>query len=187
MKPDRRVQRTRMLLQESLVDLIIECGYENITVQDILERANCGRSTFYTHFSNKEDLLLGGFEAFNDALPDSIFPLPQDVTTYVDFGHALFLHVEENKQLARAMFGSHVWSVVSNHLRNTLLIYARKWIERYVKPEEKLVPAEALAQYITSALLGLLMWWVGQDFPYTADKMNAMLSRLILPGLDNIY
>ncbi len=59
---DRRVQRTRQLLQDALVSLIQEKGYEAVTVQDILDQANVGRSTFYAHFRDKEELLLSRFE-----------------------------------------------------------------------------------------------------------------------------
>jgi len=59
---DRRVQRTRQLLNEALMSLIVEKGYEAITVQDIIDRANLGRSTFYAHYQDKEDLLLSGME-----------------------------------------------------------------------------------------------------------------------------
>ena len=59
---DRRVQRTRALLLSALLDLIVEQGYEEITVQDIVDRANVGRSTFYAHFLDKRELLLTGEE-----------------------------------------------------------------------------------------------------------------------------
>src|SRR5215475_3738876 len=61
-KEDRRVQRTQQLLRVALIELIIEKGYEEVTVQDIIDRANVGRSTFYSHFMDKQQLLLSGFE-----------------------------------------------------------------------------------------------------------------------------
>src|SRR2546430_3492518 len=60
--PDRRVQRTRKLLQDALVSLMIEKGYEATTVQDIIDRANVGRATFYAHFADKETLLVSRLE-----------------------------------------------------------------------------------------------------------------------------
>src|SRR6266576_4441248 len=60
--PDRRVQRTRKLLQDALVSLMIEQGYEATTVQDIIDRANVGRATFYAHFADKETLLASRLE-----------------------------------------------------------------------------------------------------------------------------
>ncbi|MEJ2354006.1 MAG: TetR/AcrR family transcriptional regulator, partial [Anaerolineales bacterium] len=59
---DRRVQRTRQLLNDALMSLIVEKGYDSITVQNIIDRANLGRSTFYAHYQDKDDLLLSGIE-----------------------------------------------------------------------------------------------------------------------------
>ena len=58
--PDRRVLRTQQLLQTALISLIQEKGFEALSVQDIIDRANVGRATFYAHFDNKEDLLVSG-------------------------------------------------------------------------------------------------------------------------------
>src|SRR6476619_3147 len=60
---DRRVQRTRELLQKALVDLIGEYRYEAITIQDIADRANVGRTTLYLHYSSKDDLFIRCHEA----------------------------------------------------------------------------------------------------------------------------
>ena len=60
--PDRRVQRTRRLLHKALMSRVLEKKYESITVQEILDRADVGRSTFYTHFQDKDELLVSGFE-----------------------------------------------------------------------------------------------------------------------------
>src|SRR5438105_6251027 len=59
---DRRVQRTRQLLQDALISMMIEKGYEATTVQDIIDRANVGRATFYAHFADKETLLVSRLE-----------------------------------------------------------------------------------------------------------------------------
>ena len=56
-RPDRRVARSRRALKEALTDLILERGYEAVTVQDVIDRADVGRSTFYAHFLDKDDLL----------------------------------------------------------------------------------------------------------------------------------
>ena len=56
-KVDRRIQRTRQLLEDALIALILEKGYDKITVQNIVDQANVGRSTFYSHFLDKDDLM----------------------------------------------------------------------------------------------------------------------------------
>src|SRR6476660_8751547 len=57
-RPDRRVARSRRALKEALTDLILEEGFEAVTVQDVIDRADVGRSTFYAHFLDKDDLLM---------------------------------------------------------------------------------------------------------------------------------
>ena len=54
---DRRVQKTRKLLQDALIELVAEKSYESVSIREILERANVGRSTFYAHFQDKDQLL----------------------------------------------------------------------------------------------------------------------------------
>ena len=63
--PDRRVRRTRKLLQDAFISLVIEKGYEKTTIQDILDRADVGRSTFYVHYRDKEALLTANFDAMH--------------------------------------------------------------------------------------------------------------------------
>ena len=62
-KTDRRVQRTRELLQKALIELIRERGYEAITIQNIVDRANIGRTTFYLHYNSKDELFVSCHEA----------------------------------------------------------------------------------------------------------------------------
>ena len=62
-KMDRRIQRTRELLQKALIGLIDERGYNAITIQDIVDRANIGRTTFYKHYDSKDDLFMSCHEA----------------------------------------------------------------------------------------------------------------------------
>src|SRR6266511_3052594 len=74
---DRRVRRTRRTLHEALIALILERGYERVTVQDILDRADVGRSTFYAHYRDKEALLLTSFDDVRDELRREFDATPQ--------------------------------------------------------------------------------------------------------------
>src|SRR5574341_140916 len=60
-KPDRRIQRTKQALREALMQLIKEKGYDSISVEEITQKANIGRATFYLHYKDKEDLLIDEF------------------------------------------------------------------------------------------------------------------------------
>ena len=60
-KTDRRIQRTRQALRKALLELNKEKGYDSISVEEITQRANLGRATFYLHYKDKEDLLVDEF------------------------------------------------------------------------------------------------------------------------------
>ena len=107
-KVDRRVRRTRELLRQALVSLILERGYEHLSVQDILDRADIGRSTFYAHYRDKDQLLLSGFDEAFAALAADI---PNAETTsgqrgdFLVAAHALLEHAQGHRQLWKALVG----------------------------------------------------------------------------------
>lgn len=186
MKPDRRVHRTRQLLHDALLDLIMERGYTPISIQDVLDRAGVARSTFYAHFRDKDDLLLNGFQAMRDAMPGNLFATPaKDDARYPAFGRMLFRHVEENHALARAFVGTDAGQVVMSNLRNLLVADTRNWVRQHLD-----LPAgtegECVVQYLVGALFGLLTWWVDHDFPCSADDLAGRYQKLVESGLSGV-
>lgn len=181
MKPDRRVIRTRQLLHGALLELTLERGYPNVTVQDVLDTAQVARSTFYAHFRDKDDLLLSGFQDMGDYLPALMFPkdLPEG-QAYPHFGLVLFRHVGERPALAKAFLGSGAGPLVFDHVRNLIVVAARAWLAR----RKHAIPAELLVQHLAGSLLGLLRWWIDHDFPHTPDEMGAMCQRLVVFGIE---
>src|SRR5215210_3732427 len=100
---DRRVRRTRRALHDALLTLMIEKSYDAITIQDIIDRADVGRSTFYSHFTDKRDLLDSGFEDLNQLLAQ---PPPSAVRGregMLRFTLTLFQHAHAHRRLARAL------------------------------------------------------------------------------------
>src|ERR1700704_3515210 len=71
-KTDRRTHRTKRQLSEALVELVQEKRFDDITVQNVIDRADVGRSTFYTHFRDKEDLFQKDWEQFLDGFAQHI-------------------------------------------------------------------------------------------------------------------
>ena len=102
-KPDRRVGKTRKALKEALTDLILEKGYESVTVQDVIDRADVGRSTFYAHFVDKDDLLMAILADLEMPGLDPTSWKPDDPA----FGWtlALFRHFGSGKRLFKAVAG----------------------------------------------------------------------------------
>ena len=104
--PDRRVRRTRKLLHDAFISLVIEKGYEKTTIQDILDRADVGRSTFYVHYRDKEALLTANFDAMQEQLECELDQIaatgPFDVALPAAL---LFEHAYRNQRVYRAMCG----------------------------------------------------------------------------------
>src|ERR1700679_1797158 len=103
-KDDRRTEKTKKYLAVALSELIIEKGYESVTIQEIIDRANIGRSTFYAHYENKEELLLGNINfqkhLVNTPLNDAD-NFPMGINLYY-----LFNHTRENIDLMDSMAGT---------------------------------------------------------------------------------
>src|SRR3990172_4149344 len=71
-KIDRRKERTQRLLRDAFMELIVEKGYDAVTILDITERANVARPTFYLHYNDKEDLLFKMMTEVYDDLSNSV-------------------------------------------------------------------------------------------------------------------
>lgn len=185
-KPDRRIQRTRQLLRDALISLILEKGYDAVTVQEITERANLGRATFYIHYNNKEELLLSSLhEVFDDLKTrygepsrEQFLDPEHDLRTY-PFRHAL-----ENKDLYRVTLFSHQGTAaLIKGIRQYMADEIQTSIVAVTQPGEPQVPAEVAANYMAGALLGLIGWWLEQDNTYTPEAMADMYHQLSLPTL----
>lgn len=100
---DRRIQRTRPLLQEALFHLIIERGYEHVTIADITEQANLGRTTFYLHYRDKEHLLQESIKTLLYDMHLDVEPETEKTCTCHMTSIRIFQHVARRQQLYQAM------------------------------------------------------------------------------------
>lgn len=181
-KEDRRTKLTRQRLHEALVSLAIERGYDAITVQEVLDRAEVARSTFYAHFRDKEDLLLSGFRDKGGPLFCNSAVAGKG-NVFAGLASSLFDHVYENRTLANAFSGSASSGAVFAHLRNLVIIEARKRLKERATGVAQAIPDEVIVQYVASTLFSLLTWWIDHNFPYTATEMSDACDKLLTHGL----
>lgn len=181
-KTDRRIQRTRGLLQDALVELIMEKGYEAITIQDILDRANVGRSTFYENFYDKDDLLLSGFEHLRDDFEQYLAVQVINDESPWQLSLSMFRHAQEHRQLYQAMAGKQGGNMAVGHIQKYLTLYLHDHLKKLLTQRNKSMPADILTQFIVSAFIGLLTWWLDNESAYTAEQMNAFFRQLVEPG-----
>ena len=174
---DRRVQRTRRSLRDALISLLAERGWDDIGVQDICERADVGRSTFYMHFQNKEQLLAAGLSDLRTVLREQAVAaggLPGQLS----FARGLIDHVSEQRKIFRAIVGRRSGHVVQKRFREMVLQLV----------DEDLAPVaaagwrrDAAAHYLAGALFELLAWWVDARGARPADDIEHCFRQLTTP------
>jgi AcrR family transcriptional regulator len=181
MKQDRRVERTRGILSEALMALIIEKGYEKTTVQDIIDRANVGRSTFYAHYLDKDALLRSGFDSLRDTLSKKGIGDRDGWDVALD----LFQHAQSHYPLYKAMVGKQSWNIIQQYAHKFLFNLIREYLEPKLSARKKApVPLDIVAHFIVSSFLALLTWWLDHKMPYSAEEMTEMFKGLTKPGVD---
>lgn len=175
------------LLQDALVALILEKGYGAVTVQDILDRANLGRSTFYAHYQSKDDLLYSRLESLHEALEahnpggdaggNSLDAEGMDLTL------TFFQYAARDHRLFKALLGKEGGNALLKETHQQLSIQIGQHLKR-LAPDENNIPVrlDALVHYLVSAFLALLVWWLDNDLPYSAEQMNEIFKQLTMPG-----
>ena len=187
-RDDRRVHRTEQLLRTALVSLIEEKGFETLTVQDIIDRANVGRATFYAHFDNKEDLLVSGFDGLRTALKE-LQRQAHSRTTSSDerlfaFSHEMFAHIAEYRKVFRAMVGKRSGALVQQLLQKIVVDLVRDDLKPMVgRRDDRSASAEAVVQFVTGGFFGLAMLWATGKLPVSVEEVNALFRRLAMPGV----
>lgn len=167
-RPDRRVQRTHRLLREALITLVLERGWEDVSVQDICERADVGRSTFYSHFGDKEALLTSGFELLRAELEAHVGQ--EGGAGRLSFAEPLLVHCHENRRIFRALVGQRSAQVVQRKFRALLV--------ELVKDDLGPDTPELTAHFVAGALLELVAWWLDARSPMTPEQLAARFRDL---------
>jgi len=180
---DRRARRTRTMLRDALVELILEKGYDAITIAEIAERADLARATFYLHFRDKEDLLATSLEELYDELVErtvSQGPLAMSSPTPSVFA---FEHARQNADLYRVLLRGQGVGVIVMRIREHLAGMLEAQL-RLVMPKKGSppVPVTVVANYLSGALLSLISWWLETDAPYSPEQMSLMFHQISRRG-----
>jgi AcrR family transcriptional regulator len=185
--PDRRVERTRQLLEAALLSLIKEKEFEAISVQEIIDRANVGRATFYAHYDNKEDLLESGFDGLLTTLRERQREARSHGGTIDErlfaFSHHLLTHADEHRDIFPAMVSNRGGALIQHLLRNLLVKVVREDVREAAKGAIRPVPEEAIVQFIAGGLFGLMMWWLGSKKRLSVVELEALFRKLAMPAL----
>jgi len=185
---DRRVQRTQQSIRRALFELIRERGFEALSVQDIIDRANVARATFYTHFQSKDDLLLSGFEELRASLKErQRIALAEGRNldeTMLAFSREMFAHADEHRALFRAMVGKKSGAHVQRRIHQLLLDLVRDDVKALaVRERSASGPSEALVQFLAGSFFGLLIWWLNAKAQLSVEEVDRLFRRLALAAV----
>lgn len=180
---DRRIQRTRQLLHDALFLLIIEQGYEEIAIADITERANLGRTTFYLHYKDKEDLLRTSVKALMHELQQDVEPSAEEICPYSVRCIRIFQHVAQRQQLYRALLNETRSVNIGNLMRTYFAeLFLRQTLEPLKRENISSLSNELLAAHAAGSLFGLLSWWLNHEAPPSAEQMGSVYFQLMAKG-----
>ncbi len=189
-KMDRRVVRTRQALRDALMALVTEKGYEAITIQEIADRADVNRATFYLHFRDKEELLLSSLRELYDALGATV----PSAASAEQMGKAIagvlcdpidFRHIAAHADFYRAIIGKHG----STAFRAMIQAYLEQiFKDTVVQPlmslgQERSIPLDLIASYLAGAEIGVIVWWLRNNLASAPEDMAQQVYRLTVFGV----
>ncbi len=187
-KTDRRAAKSRRALRNALIALILEKGYEAITVQDITDRADLNRGTLYLHYRDKQDLLLSSSDEVYDELVAQLTPVsPDHLTMDVPERNLILIyqHVAANADFYRVMLGDHGVPAFIRRLRHIIEHWSLARFEALKALGVPLttLPAAFVVSYTSGAMIGVIEWWLENDMPVTPEGLAEYTLQLSVSGL----
>ena len=195
-KLDRRVRRTRLALREAMQTLMAEKGYEQVTIEELTERADIGRTTFYLHYSAKQDLLLEQFDELLDQLVEQLSGIP--LSSWSQGGQVLpaedhpgrpismiFQHAAENEDLYLIVLHGDGVDQASERLQTMMTDAVNAYLHSKLEEDKERMtigfPVDLFGNYFAGALLGVIKWWLDAGRPYTPEEMEEIFFQMFLP------
>jgi AcrR family transcriptional regulator len=179
---DRRVARTRALLQDALVALIPELGYAAITVENICEKANVGRSTFYTHYVGKDDLRSATIDAHLRSLTHRrVSAEPETSGRLFAFSLPMLEHAHAFRALHHALLSSSGETIHDEMRERVRRAVRSELVEKRAGATD--VPVEFAVQYISGAFLALLAWWIAADITLSPAQVDVLFQQMVREGV----
>lgn len=181
---DRRIQRTRQSLRDALLSLLQERGWDDLSVQDICERADVGRSTFYVHFQNKGELLAGSLNDLRMMLSKQAAETGHGKAAgALTFVRGLIEHIQDQRRLCRSIFGRRSGHVVQMRFREMVAKLVAEDLSQHASAGWR---RDAATHYIAGALVELLAWWVDAKNPRSAEEIDHYFLQLARPAITEL-
>lgn len=186
-KTDRRSRRTQRWLRDAFLGLMLEKDYAAITVQEIADRADTARVTFYRHYpGGKEDLLTDWLDLVYGEIFDQLAPVAEaDLSPIARPGPlaALYRHIDANRALYRVLLADPVGALVRGRIQAHLAAALARALNAQFTLKFAAIPLDLMANHMAAAYLGLAVWWLENDIPYDPDFLARAAHQLNMGGV----
>jgi AcrR family transcriptional regulator len=176
---DRRIAKTRLALRDALLSLLADRGWDELNIQEICDRANVGRSTFYIHYRSKEDLLAEGLNDLRDALrlikPDNAAAHPP-----LAFMPGLLAHMVEQRQIFKTVIGRRSGHSIERRFRDMVFQLIEHDLARLSLPS---LQHQLLARYTAGGVVDIMAWWVDAPEAPKVDVLERLLKEFVRAAL----
>lgn len=183
-RSDRQAQRTRKLLLKAFIELVDERGYDVITIQDIVDRANVGRTTFYSHYKSKDELLMSYHEAFLGEYRSILLhlhPLSRKELLCPETPPATisaYRHVDETRSRMHSIFYGKDGPLILRRIRDLSTREIEGNLRAVFSEADSAIPLDLLANYLAGAQIALMQWWLEKRRPHKPEALALTLQRM---------
>ena len=179
---DLRVRRSRKMLQQALIELTVEKGFNAVTVRDLTERAMVNRSTFYRHYTDKYDLLeqymqdVGALTSDDELADEKIGQMAEGEPSGLV---RLLRHVQKYGDFYRVMLGQNGDAAFSQRFRQNSEKRFRYLLENFGAEEDPNgPPLDFRLNYVSCAGVGAILWWLENGQPVAVEQMAVWLGQM---------
>lgn len=181
---DKRVERSRRLLVNTLLELMAEKPYSKISVANICEHSGVARPTFYLHFRSKDDLLRYYIEQMFLEFAEQIDPiLIRSPNVDPEIAVLMFRQWQQHSSIARLLVSEDVEAILLNEFKT----YVGRTIARYLEVHNLNVVSDGRMQYVIDYLAGasfsVIVRWIRADFYESPEELASLYASLSRPGL----
>jgi AcrR family transcriptional regulator len=181
-KLDRRVRKTRQQLGDALVVLILDKGYDAITIKDITDRADLAHATFYRHYRDKDELLTQKLEE----VVQEIEAFTREPSLQDAEGYLIFKHAQENSVLYGILLSSPGATSVRKRIKETIAANVLRTCKPLRSAKRGIIPPQVAAHHIAGSMLLLIEWWLDHNMPYPPHHMAKIYEQLITGATLNV-
>ncbi len=175
---DRRFKRTERALKEAVVGLVIEKGYEAVTIREITDRADIAYATFYRHYKTKDELLLEYLGEVIDSIEQTAHDTASEKPFFQLEGELFFAYVQQNIGLFKAIFESRkITRYFVTRLSEHIMQVGKMRLEGLP------IPPEIVANHMAASALAMVDWWVQHNQPHPIAAMAAHYEKLVIESV----